>query len=495
MLRGLSLALLFAAPSAAHAQTCVANGQACAVASSAPGTLPSYEGLVSNNLYAPHQIFSGNSMNARVPFYARDAITGPCRVRMPWYYLLNTTWESGTGLGAATVTFKLEYPAGTFTTVTFSGGAATGAMAAGGVVWSDYFTPAVPIPNGARGWFRSFVTTSGSNIILTNRGSSSGATSGGLSFGSGLTDQTGNAGFTPASVANAYGPDAFTCQTTKRTVLDWGDSREQDLSVYGDATYDYGLIVRSIGPKYAITSSAIAGGSMGASDASPAARANTYALAAYVSDAIVALGYNDRTTATATVDTYYQNLYSGLKAVNPNIRIGQTTIFSGTTTTVATGGLSSSGTTATVALTAAQAAQLWVGETVTIAGVTPSGYNGTVVITGISGSNVSYTLPAGGTGLAASTANGTFSDIGQSRDVHVFQTPAVSTSALATINNTTRQSRPQVSYYIEVADFFDAGRDTTYSKPNLLIDGVHPNRYGNQSFKSSGTVLNALPGN
>lgn len=453
--------------------------------------VPTYQGLVSNNLYGPVQTVSANTLQSRTPFFARDDIKGPCRIRMPWYYIVNSGWETGSGLGSGTFTVKLEYPAGTYTSVTFPGGAATGTAPAGGVVWSDFFTPAVPIPSGAQGWWRTFVSASTAAVVILNRGSSTGATGGGVTFGTNLTDRTGDATFTPSSPHIWYGPDAFVCPTSKRSFLVTGDSREQDLSTYSDRSFDYGVVGRSLGGQYAFTSVAVSGGSMGASAATPAARTNTFALAAYVTDLINELGYNDRSSATTTLPIM-QGWYAGAKAVNPALRIGQTTIFSGTTSTTPISALTASGTTATATIGATQAAQLWVGEGIRIAGATPSGYNGSWTVTAISGQNVSFTV--GTSGLATATTPGTLSDLWQSKDTHAFQVPAVSTDQLAILNSAIRQSLSGLDYYIEVADFFDDGRDTRYLKPGLTIDGVHPNSAGNIAFKQSGGLLTAVPG-
>jgi hypothetical protein len=457
------------------------------------GAAAPYLGQVATNCYAPIQLVTGsNSLNSVTTHFLRAPVNGAVRFRFPWYYLNAAGWETSTSLGAATVKAYLEYPTGTLTPITFSSGAATGNMSAGGVVWSD--DVAITMPANATFRIRTYVTSATAGIALIGRGSASQATGGGLAFGTNLADQSANAAYNPGNGWNQYGPDAIVSLTTRRSFLLLGDSREQELPAYGDKSLDFGLLGRSLGPRYAFSGIAVSGGAMNVTDGTPAARANTNALAPYFTDVILEFGYNDRAFNTTQINGFYQTWYTSLKAANPNILIGQTTIFSGTSSAVATGGLTSSGTTATVTVTAAQAAQLWVGQTIRIAGVTPAGYNGDVAVTAISGTTVSYTLLAGATGLAASSVNGTISDLWQSKDTHVFQGLLVGTDNLAAVNRTTRQSRPQVDYFIEQADFFDDGRDTRYVKPNLLGDGIHPSHFGSLAYKQSGGALEQIPG-
>lgn len=467
----------------------IARGMAASA--KAGGSVPAYVGLVSNNLYAPVQLVTGNNtINAKIPFFARDNITGACIVRLPNFYLSATTpFEVGPG-ATASVTMKLEYPAGTFTTITF-GGNATGTIPNGGTLDSDPFTPAVPIPNGARGWWRIWFQNA-SGLPVVGRGSQSGATGGGITFSTNGADQTGNTGFTPTDPWNYYGPIVFASKTTSRSYLILGDSREQDLSTFGDMSYDFGLLGKSIGPKRGVSSCSITGGGM--AGVTNAQRANSLGVAAFVTDVIDELGYNDRALGVPAVQAGWQTLYTGIKAVNAKVRIGQTTLPLGTTASTPNTALTSLGTTATAVVSAAAAAELFVGETIAIAGATPSGYNGTVIITAISGTSISYTLLAGATGLAAASPAGTLSDLWQSVRTRVFQVPVVSAANLATLNDSIRHGLAQTDYFLELADFFEDGRNSGYWKPNLSIDGVHFKHYAEMLFKGGGGVTASIPG-
>lgn len=466
-----------------------------------------YIGLVSNGNYACVQTVSGNSINGVTIRYARTAISGQGKVRLPWFYLVNTGWETGSGMGAMTDrAVTIEYPVGSgqLTNVSFS------ALApAGGFVWSDTFTWP-DIPEGAMFGVRAWATTSGGNVPIINRGSSSGFQIGlgaGVTAGNGQANQTGNAAFAPANAHFWWGPDLMVATTTKRTFLLFADSREQDLANQADRSMDFGLVGRSLGQSLAFVSFAINGGNMGATDGSrQASRAAMYDAAAYVTDVINCMGYNDRSNVATAMGGYATNFFTDVKAVKPSVLTGQCTIFGGVGgPTVAGGGgllasLTSSGTTATATLadTAGQAtgsqkaAQLWIGQPITIAGATPAGYNGDVVVTGISGAAVTYTLLAGASGLAAASPAGALSDKYMS-PIPVFQNPAINLANLVGFNTDTRRGRAGQDYFIEIADRIDLFRDAQRLKPGLVYDGVHLSYPAQLQLRGEGIVQNQIP--
>lgn len=462
--------------------------------------LAPYVGLACNNLPSPGQVQANNSINTKIRHYARTKIKGMGKARLPWFFISAAGWEDQTGLsGTTTVALAIEYPAGVFTPLTFQGGSSTGTITTAKWLWTDL--QALPtIPEGATFWTHSWASTTGSNILLLNRGSQSGATSGGATFTNGQANRTTDSSFVPSSPHIQWGPDLIVCTTTRPTFFSMGDSREISQSGFADQTMNYGIVGRSLGPNFGITTAAVAGGNLTATDSDATKRSALLDAVQYASHFICQLGYNDRNANTALLGPIYANLYAQVKAANPNIKIGQCTIFSGAATGaigVDNTGLSSSGTTATVAGLPQKAIdQLRVGQTVRVAGVTPPGYNGDVAITAISGATYSYTLPAGGSGLAASTVHGKTFDMGQSSDPTIFRTPAPNLASLAVYNKDIRQGvRANQDFFIDHADFFDYGRDLGFTKPCMFMpDDVHPNGYGETALAASGAVLNSIPG-
>lgn len=117
-----------------------------------PGTLRQ---VATSTFINSFQHPANKQANSRSPHYMR-APTPSIQI------VLSNWWVSGqtetNGSGTDTYKAALEYPAGTFTQITFNGGAASGVIAPGDNIISD---PITAPPNGAKFWIRLNLVTTG----------------------------------------------------------------------------------------------------------------------------------------------------------------------------------------------------------------------------------------------------------------------------------------------------------------------------------------------
>ena len=213
---------------------------------------PLHIGEVATRARVANQFATSNTaFMSRSAHIARDNVTS-LSVSFPNWWVntasaANTSEETPTG-APATITASIEYPAGVFTQLRFSGSAA-GVVPSGADMMSDQAT--VSIPNGAKFWVRELYQNSAG--IPVSGGAAAGVYGGdAITFGSAATDQT--MGGTVASMGAAYGftafPDAIVAQTTKRAACLVGTSRVQGIrDARSDATNDGGELARAIGPR------------------------------------------------------------------------------------------------------------------------------------------------------------------------------------------------------------------------------------------------------
>lgn len=152
-----------------------------------------------------------SGLTARNASFMRDSVS---QIKFAWAnWIMNHQFVAGNTL---TLKASVEYPAGTFTQVTF-GGSATGVVAAGGLLESDFV--AVNIPDGAQFWTRCYAVWSvGALTSLTQAN----ATLGEASVYPG-TDQTMSGTITSTGYALCQ-PCMIVGRTAKKNVLIIGDS-------------------------------------------------------------------------------------------------------------------------------------------------------------------------------------------------------------------------------------------------------------------------------
>jgi hypothetical protein len=261
------------------------------------GALPSlYLGQVATKSRIPTNNSTTNKqMNNRSHHVARDDITS-LKIELPnWYWARKSTLDEKVGGGNITYRASIEYPAGVFTQVLFSG-AASVVVASGNSILSDFCT--VAIPNGASFWVRVFAVAVSAIVFLdgdaapvtqqvdTGNGEA-------MEFAaSGLSDLTmsGTITATLATVAAPiFSPTAIVAMTRKPSVLIIGDSRAWGYVDTLDSSGDLGEIARSIGPAYGYINAGSAGDFLSAFIAGGAKRA---ALKQYCSHVVIQTAIN-----------------------------------------------------------------------------------------------------------------------------------------------------------------------------------------------------------
>ncbi len=264
------------------------------------GRLPAYTGLVATRTLAPISINTTNKqLMSRSPHYMRDSVT-QVKVLFPNWYVNPSSTHAELGSGAdATITASIEYPAGVFTQILF-GGLSSGTVPNGGNLVSDWVT--VTIPDGALMWVRTFWTSTAGVLTIPHDLTGTGLPGAGLEVAvSGLTDKTMSGTVTAGD--NEYSPVAIVATTTRPSVVIVGDSiclGDSSREVTGDASGDFGIVARSIGPNYAYASYCQNGDQ---AEDIVASHTNRAALFAYASHLISEYGSNDLYTNNASAAT------------------------------------------------------------------------------------------------------------------------------------------------------------------------------------------------
>jgi lysophospholipase L1-like esterase len=299
----------------------VQNGAASASAVVGAESFPAYTGFVATRGQVSNNIHPTNKQaNVRTAHHARDNITS-LQVMLGAFAVLTTSSNApNTGTGAETsvggaITYEcaIEYPAGTYTRVTF-GGSTQGTCPAGSTLISD--TVAVVIPYGSQFWVRQFINSAGTlhyyqTAGLTNSGAAMGEQ---VEFAvSGLSSKVLGGSIASATAAVIY-PLAIIGNTTRPSVLGFGDSRIAGQGDTFDTSGLIGHVMRAVGGRYGFAQSGI-----------PSDRANwavtnftqRLKLVPYASHIVVQYGINDlngggRTDAQTLTDL--QTIWSFIAA-------------------------------------------------------------------------------------------------------------------------------------------------------------------------------------
>ena len=430
-----------------------------------------YMGQVATRTRFPSYINNSfaQSMSRRGDFIREAVATNTMRLVFANAYTLgNGEFAPGFALTLDAVT--VEYPAGTYTDVTFSG--STSATMADGLAQLVSDPVNVAIPRGAQIWINTHTT--GAGVIANNYGYRS-AVGDKFAIGATTPDMTHSSAWTGTG-GFCYGPTAIIAPTRRTSVAVVADSRGEGAGDPGGqfaSSHYVGEIVPTVAPLFGTLDLSRSSSTAYEAVAGGFAKRGTYLQ--YVSHAINELGINDvkaaiRTAAQLLADRQW------FATSWPNVKWWQTTMSPNTTSTTPITALTSSGTTATATIAADKAAALAVGQSVTIAGAVPAGYNGAVAITAISGQQISYTLLAGATGLATATTNGTLSDGWASI---AFQTKGSQESARIAVNDACRQGVPNYQGCFDIADASESFRNSGFWKvppqaPGITtIDGLH----------------------
>lgn len=307
---------------------------------------PTYIGQLATRCIIPDLVFDNTtsfSFNARTYHYARDNITS--------LQLLFPGWAVTAGTGEVnitasyTVAASIEFPAGTFYQILFSG-SATGTVGVGATLISDV-NKNVCIPNGSKFFVRMFFTGRYSPLLQPGGGAASfildvangDATDNGgsnLTLSGTITD-TGGGTFVP--------PCAIIGPTTKPSIGLVGDSRMVGFGAAAPTANvgDTGEAAITLGPKFAYINTGVYGDTIASYVASAgAASAKRRALLAYCSHIVNEYGVNDvvdaaMTAATLTADTNTLYGFTGIvgKPIFQHTLMGESTSTNAWATTAA----------------------------------------------------------------------------------------------------------------------------------------------------------------
>lgn len=284
-----------------------------------------YEGQVATRCYLSNNTYAANKEAMwRTSHFARDFVFN-VRVAFANWVVMDQIEKS---VGAATIHASLEYPAGTFTRLTF-GGEVAGVAAAGATLFSDKVRLSFPIPSGAVFWIRTHYANdagvifsdslSGNERSPYGEGGMYGVTTPDLTMGGSV----GNMGTT-----NSYPPILILSETTKPSVAILGDSRGFGVADLVDRSGDVGEIARSIGPALGYTNLAISGDRAQWFLASHDKRV---ALSAYCTHIINEYGINDLKNGTTGPDLLTS--LDAIAALFPTKPVWQTTLTPHSTST------------------------------------------------------------------------------------------------------------------------------------------------------------------
>lgn len=288
------------------------------------GGIKPYLGIVATRGQVPNFGTAANKQfNTRSLHRAAVAIPR-LKIIIPNWYVSESSTHPETPGAASTFTASVEYPAGTFTQIKFSG-STSAAIAGGGQVVSDWCN--VFIPSGASFFIRMFCTSATGILYINSTGPfPSGYVAGGEALQlavSGLSDMTLSGTITDAnSGAYRFAPLAVLGMTVNPSVLCLGDSR---CWGYGDtftASVDIGEICRSIGKNFGYCNLGTPADEAQYFVASPT---NRVALAQYASHIVSEYGINDMYVSSQTGAQTLASL-AQIRALFPSKRFFQSTI-------------------------------------------------------------------------------------------------------------------------------------------------------------------------
>lgn len=267
------------------------------------GTSKAYIGQLATRSKTPNNTATFGAttqLMSRSRHIARAPIKSAAIVLPTWYFKHSTLVEVALG-GSATVTASFEYPAGTFTQITF-GGQVSGTISDNSNGVSDFVS--VNIPAGDAFFVRIYWTSANGAVYIDPGAVGAGSSltqwgrdeTNGERFrwaASGITDQTMSGSITSNNNSNGFCPVAVIGQTTTPSIYLCGDSRVEGLTDYfNDASTDMGMLARCVGPYYPY----INGGQTSQTTQDFLnSNARQLELAAYCSHKICELGINDLT--------------------------------------------------------------------------------------------------------------------------------------------------------------------------------------------------------
>lgn len=223
-------------------------------AGSGSSSLALYDGFSSTRGMIASNLSGVTHANVRNGHWARTDIT---KLKIPVFnYYGAAEAAPGATMG---VTASVEYPAGTLTQILFAA-SASGTVADGGTLISDFLT--IAIPNGERYWIRLHLTCS-AGIVYTPADAGGNYVDNdpnfmGDAFEDTATDRTMTGEITPSEDSLAYYTPVI-APTTAPTIMIVGDSIDYGTTDALDISGDVGIVARTIGPLFGYFDAAMPG--------------------------------------------------------------------------------------------------------------------------------------------------------------------------------------------------------------------------------------------
>lgn len=220
------------------------------------GPLPPYTGPVATAAGIPNTLSSTASSSAmtRKAHFSRDAITSLQLMYPNWYVdIASGSTKLGAEVGAGNsilVDAWIEYPTSTYTQVKFSGGN-TATIASLSQTLSDALS--IAIPDNTQFYTWTYVRPTGGNNYPYNGNSTTTGSPLYTSGGEACNRATSSVPTTPGAITDnqsgkqGYWPAAILGTTTKHTYALMGDSICQGQLEVADASFDLGVLARSVG--------------------------------------------------------------------------------------------------------------------------------------------------------------------------------------------------------------------------------------------------------
>lgn len=258
----------------------------------ASGLTP-YTGIISTRCYTPTTLTGAtNAVMSRTAHIAVQAIT-TLQIELPGFAC---SGAGGAEIASALVTYtaSIEYPAATFTQVTWSAATSKQVALGTGTGLSDVCT--VAIPAGAQYWVRNHCDSPGNlgglipctQGVVSTRWTAAGEAS---VLSNGTTPDLTMAGTVTDGGTGAFiYPVAIVATTTQPTFLCYGDSRTLGSGMTPDANGNQGQITTSLGASYGFINASVSGSQISASNLAGQQRLR---LSAYCSHVIFGFGVND----------------------------------------------------------------------------------------------------------------------------------------------------------------------------------------------------------
>jgi len=430
--------------------------------------------------------------NTRISLW-NETGTGVTRLRLVFCnWFANLTNEQD-AYNAISVTASIEYPAGTFQPVTFSGSVAV-SIANGATLVSDEVVLAAPIPADAQFWVRSYVVVAAGQrwpqgyTQTTTRGETFDFSTGvDKTLGGTITNTSGSTrrGFGPAAV-RATG---FTGAPRKMAFASLGDSI---LMAVGDGNFDArgstGWQGRAFSGRFPHVNIAISGTQAQFNLPASLTRRLGLMQAAGVTHVLCDYGNNDagsvRTFAQTQADL--TSIWTALN--NQGLKVVQCTLTPRTNTrSVTVVSLTASGTTITVS---APGHGLTGGQVVRIFGATPSQYNpiNDVPIVVIDANTFTYVVGTAPGTSPATVAGSCSTDFNTTADQTIYTTnggfvgsPGSVGSRRSQLNDWIRTKPAPLWDWFDMTEAVETARDSgiwrtdpSWGVPRYTGDGTHP---------------------